>query len=40
MYLQELTKDAEIVNVDFTKSVIRSKHSFTYDEAQTRIDDE
>ncbi|CDH60378.1 exosome complex exonuclease rrp44 isoform 1 [Lichtheimia corymbifera JMRC:FSU:9682] len=36
----ELTKDAEIVKVDFTKSVIRSKHSFTYDEAQSRIDDE
>ncbi|KAI7900875.1 uncharacterized protein BX663DRAFT_515563 [Cokeromyces recurvatus] len=36
----EMTEDAEIVNTEFTKSVIRSKHSFTYDEAQTRIDDE
>jgi exosome complex exonuclease DIS3/RRP44 len=27
------------VNVDFTKSVIRSCHSFTYAEAQSRIDD-
>ncbi|KAL1928856.1 hypothetical protein VTP01DRAFT_2642 [Rhizomucor pusillus] len=36
----ELTPDAEIVNVDFTKSVIRSKHSFSYEEAQNRIDDE
>ncbi|KAI8365401.1 exosome complex exonuclease RRP44 [Radiomyces spectabilis] len=35
----ELNKDAEIVNVDFTKSIIRSKHSFTYEEAQARIDD-
>ncbi|OAC99195.1 hypothetical protein MUCCIDRAFT_154095 [Mucor lusitanicus CBS 277.49] len=36
----EMNENAEIVSVDFTKSVIRSKHSFTYDEAQTRIDDE
>ncbi|KAF7726252.1 exosome catalytic subunit dis3 [Apophysomyces ossiformis] len=36
----ELNKDAEIVDVNFTKSVIRSKHSFTYEEAQNRIDDE
>lgn len=35
-----MTEDAEIVNTDFTKSVIRSKHSFTYEEAQNRIDDE
>ncbi|KAG0169487.1 exosome catalytic subunit dis3 [Apophysomyces sp. BC1034] len=37
---QELNSDAEIVKADFTKSVIRSKHSFTYEEAQNRIDDE
>ncbi|SAL96893.1 hypothetical protein [Absidia glauca] len=37
--LWEMTEDGEIVNVDFTKSIIRSKHSFTYEEAQNRIDD-
>lgn len=36
----EMNENAEIVKVDFTKSVIRSKFSFTYEEAQTRIDDE
>ncbi|GAA5803489.1 hypothetical protein EDC94DRAFT_565135 [Helicostylum pulchrum] len=36
----EMNEDAEIVNVNFTKSIIRSKFSFTYEEAQTRIDDE
>ncbi|KAI8340999.1 exosome complex exonuclease RRP44 [Choanephora cucurbitarum] len=36
----EMTEDAEIVKTDFTKSVIRSKHSFTYEEAQNRIDDD
>jgi exosome complex exonuclease DIS3/RRP44 len=35
-----MNENAEIVKVDFTKSVIRSKFSFTYEEAQTRIDDE
>ena len=35
-----MTEDAEIVKTDFTKSVIRSKHSFTYEEAQNRIDDD
>ncbi|OCH86604.1 RNB-domain-containing protein, partial [Obba rivulosa] len=35
----ELTPDAEIVNVHFTKSVIASKSAFTYDEAQMRKDD-
>ncbi|KAF9293635.1 exosome catalytic subunit dis3 [Linnemannia elongata] len=35
----ELNKDAEIVNVRFTKSVIASKASLTYEEAQNRIDD-
>ncbi|KAF9448203.1 RNB-domain-containing protein [Macrolepiota fuliginosa MF-IS2] len=35
----ELTPDAEIVNVRFTKSVIASKAAFTYEEAQIRKDD-
>ncbi|RUS28301.1 hypothetical protein BC938DRAFT_482045 [Jimgerdemannia flammicorona] len=37
--LWEMSKNAEIVNVDFKKSVIRSRHSFTYEEAQNRMDD-
>jgi len=36
---QELTPDAKIANVRFAKSVIASKSAFTYEEAQTRIDD-
>ncbi|KAF9971912.1 exosome catalytic subunit dis3 [Actinomortierella ambigua] len=36
----ELDQDANIVKVRFTKSVIASKASFTYEEAQMRIDDE
>ncbi|KAF9995574.1 exosome catalytic subunit dis3 [Entomortierella chlamydospora] len=36
----ELNEEAEIVNVRFTKSVIASKASLTYEEAQNRIDDE
>ncbi|PPQ74156.1 hypothetical protein CVT24_012874 [Panaeolus cyanescens] len=35
----ELTPEAEIVNVRFTKSVIASKAAFTYEEAQIRKDD-
>ncbi|KAJ2933461.1 hypothetical protein H1R20_g3629, partial [Candolleomyces eurysporus] len=35
----ELTPDADIVNVRFTKSVIASKAAFTYEEAQIRKDD-
>ncbi|KAL5510957.1 hypothetical protein ACEPAG_3676 [Sanghuangporus baumii] len=35
----ELTPEAEIVNVRFTKSVIASKAAFTYEEAQLRKDD-
>ena len=31
--------EAEIVNVDYHKSVIRSKASLTYEQAQQRIDD-
>lgn len=37
--MQELTPDADIVNVRFTKSVIASKSAFTYEEAQLRKDD-
>ncbi len=36
----EITKDAEIVNSSFTKSVIRSREAFSYEQAQLRIDDE
>ncbi|KAF8526026.1 hypothetical protein BU17DRAFT_74382 [Hysterangium stoloniferum] len=35
----ELTPNADIVHVRFTKSVIASKAAFTYDEAQIRKDD-
>ncbi|MCJ1458080.1 exosome catalytic subunit dis3 [Mycoblastus sanguinarius] len=35
----EITKDAEIVNSSFTKSVIRSREAFSYEQAQLRIDD-
>ncbi|XP_071174781.1 exosome complex exonuclease RRP44-like isoform X2 [Mytilus edulis] len=37
--LWEMTKEAEIVKIDFTKSIILSKASLTYAEAQMRIDD-
>ena len=37
--IQELSADAEIVDVRFTKSVIASKCAFTYEEAQIRKDD-
>lgn len=35
----ELDGDANIVNVDFTKSVIKSREAFSYEQAQLRIDD-
>ncbi len=35
----EMTKDAEIVNSMYTKSVIRSREAFSYEAAQLRIDD-
>ena len=35
----EITKDAEIVGSSFTKSVIRSREAFSYEQAQLRIDD-
>lgn len=34
-----MTPEAEIVNTEFTKSVIRSKEAFAYKAAQMRIDD-
>jgi exosome complex exonuclease DIS3/RRP44 len=37
--LWELTPDADIVSVQFTKSVIRSREAFSYEQAQLRIDD-
>jgi exosome complex exonuclease DIS3/RRP44 len=37
--LWELTPNADIVSVDFTKSVIRSREAFSYEQAQLRIDD-
>lgn len=37
--LWELTPDADTVSVRFTKSVIRSREAFSYEEAQLRIDD-
>ncbi|CAG8495533.1 4014_t:CDS:10, partial [Acaulospora colombiana] len=36
---KELNSEAEILNVNFSKSVISSKASLTYEEAQMRIDD-
>ena len=36
---QQLTEDADIINVKFTKSVIASKAAFEYEEAQMRKDD-
>lgn len=38
--LWEMTPDAEIISVDFTKSVIKSREAFSYEHAQLRIDDE
>lgn len=35
----ELTPSADIVNVRFTKSVIKSREAFSYEQAQLRIDD-
>jgi exosome complex exonuclease DIS3/RRP44 len=37
--VQEMNKEAEIVNIRFTKSVIASKEAFTYEAAQLRKDD-
>jgi exosome complex exonuclease DIS3/RRP44 len=35
----EISPDADIISCRYTKSIIRSKNSFTYDEAQARLDD-
>ncbi|KAF2842170.1 ribonuclease R [Patellaria atrata CBS 101060] len=37
--LWEITADADIVKSEFTKSVIRSREAFAYEQAQIRIDD-
>jgi len=37
--LFEMTPDAKVINTKYCKSIIRSKNSFTYVEAQARIDD-
>ncbi|KAL8712281.1 MAG: hypothetical protein Q9220_003432 [cf. Caloplaca sp. 1 TL-2023] len=37
--LWEMTRDAEVVQSTFTKSVIRSREGFSYEQAQLRIDD-
>ena len=34
----EMTPEAQIISVQFTKSVINSKQAFTYEQAQARID--
>ncbi|EMD61752.1 hypothetical protein GGP41_004333 [Bipolaris sorokiniana] len=36
----EMTEDADIVASHFTKSVIRSREAFSYEQAQIRIDDQ
>ncbi|ANZ76986.1 BA75_03460T0 [Komagataella pastoris] len=35
----ELDEDANIINVDFMKSIIKSREAFSYQDAQDRIDD-
>lgn len=35
----EVTPDIEVVSTDFTKSLIRSRHAYEYEEAQAVIDD-
>ena len=37
--LWEMTSEAEVVSSTFTKSVIRSREAFSYEQAQLRIDD-
>lgn len=37
--LWEMTAEAEVVGVRFTKSVIKSREAFSYEQAQIRIDD-
>lgn len=35
----EMDQDANIINVEFTKSIIKSREAFSYEAAQMRIDD-
>ncbi|PKS06418.1 hypothetical protein jhhlp_007166 [Lomentospora prolificans] len=35
----EVNEDADIINVKYTKSVIKSREAFSYEQAQLRIDD-
>lgn len=35
----ELDEDANIVNIDYMKSIIKSREAFSYEQAQMRIDD-
>jgi exosome complex exonuclease DIS3/RRP44 len=35
----ELSPTAEIIKTEFTKSIIKSRASLTYEQAQLRIDD-
>ncbi|CAI4216258.1 unnamed protein product [Parascedosporium putredinis] len=37
--LWEVNEDADIINVKYTKSVIKSREAFSYEQAQLRIDD-
>lgn len=37
--LWEITPDADIVKSEFTKSVIKSREAFSYEQAQIRVDD-
>lgn len=38
--LWEMDENANIINVEFTKSIIKSREAFAYEQAQLRIDDE
>lgn len=38
--LWEMDEDANIINVDYTKSIIKSREAFAYEQAQLRIDDQ
>lgn len=37
--LWEMDENANIINVDYTKSIIKSREAFAYEQAQIRIDD-
>jgi exosome complex exonuclease DIS3/RRP44 len=38
--LWEMTPDAKIIDTQFTKSIIKSREAFSYEQAQARIDDQ